>query len=254
MADCCSNGSCRGHIPVEEIIRDCDRLFNEENTAGLGEHLRFWRRKALELGDKKGELSMLNELVGHYRMNRDEVRGRAAVEEALALIAALDIAQTLSAGTIFLNCATALQSFGSCQQAAALYQQAEACYQAHLAAEDERFAGLYNNMASVYVDTGAYDSAERCYGRALDILKKSGNQMDLAVTYINLAQLYDALDPEDTRIETLLDQAAACFDNAEINGYYAHTCRKCASALGYFGRFADEADLNQKADAFYGRK
>jgi hypothetical protein len=77
--------------------------------------------------------------------------------------------------------------------------------------------------------------------------------MDLAVTFINLAQLYDGLDPEDSKIETFLNQALACFENNAVSrdGYYAHTCRKCASAFGYFGRFADEKELIKRAEEFY---
>lgn len=77
--------------------------------------------------------------------------------------------------------------------------------------------------------------------------------MDLAVTFINLAQLYDGLAPEDSNIETCLDKARSCFENDAVprDGYYAHTCRKCASAFGYFGRFADEKELHKRADIFY---
>ena len=80
--------------------------------------------------------------------------------------------------------------------------------------------------------------------------------MDLAVTYVNLAQLYDALDPEDEeRIGQNLDAALACLDapEAERDGYYAHTCLKCAPAFGYFGRFMDEAELEKRADEYYER-
>lgn len=251
MAGCCSNTTCRGHIPVEKIIRECDRFFNEEKTAELGDHLRFWCRRAGELGDKKGQLSMLNELIGHYRMGRDDVRGPAAVEEALALIKELNIETALSAGTIFLNAATALQSFGESSRAAGLYRRAELCYKTHLPPQDERFAGLYNNMAPAFMDMGDFDKAEKYYLLALSLLKD--NPMDRAVTHINLARLYDALDPEDPRIETHLEQAFACFETTPVDGYYAHTCRKCAPVFGYFGRFADEAELNRKAGVFYGK-
>ena len=253
MADCCSSGTCTGHIPLEKIIAECDRLFNLERKEALGEHLRFWRRRAVELGDKKGELSLLSEMMGHYRMVRDKARGLAAVRDGFALIETLGIADTVSAGTIFINGATALQSFGDSNEALRFYQKAEQCYQKNLQPRDEHFAPLYNNMASSCIDAGLFEQAEKYYLQAAEILQRSHNLMDLAVTYVNLAQLRDALSPEDEQIEKYLDLAMACFEDKTLShdGYYAHTCRKCASAFGYFGRFMDEEFLQKKADDFY---
>lgn len=253
MADCCSSGTCSGHIPLEKIIAECDDLFNQEKKEALGEHLRFWRRRAAEMGDKKGELSLLSEMMGHYRMMRDEARAISAVRDGSALIEELKIPDTASAGTIFINAATALQSFGHSENAMICYRKAESCYLKNLSAADPRFAALYNNMASACIDSGDFEQAEKYYFQAAEILKTTGGSMDLAVTYVNLAQLYDALDPEDDRIGENLDLAFSCFDDTGVSrdGYYAHTCRKCAPAFGFFGRFMDEAELNKRADDFY---
>ena len=255
MADCCSCGNHgeHTHIPLADVIRECDRLFNQEKTEELGEYLRFWRRRAAEAHDKKSELSLLSELMGHYRMNGDRDRGLAAVREGFALIDELGIGDTAGAGTIYLNGATALQAFGLAGDARKFYQTAERCYRKNLPADDPRFAGLFNNMATSYLDAGDASGAENCYLKALEILERTGNLMDSAVTCVNLAQLFDARDPEDPKIEEYLDRAMAFFDDPEAarDGYYAHTCRKCASAFGYFGRFMDEQELNARADRFY---
>ena len=257
MADCCcADGTCRGHIPLEEIIKECDRLFNQENVTALGEHLRFWRRRAVELGDKKGELSVLSELMGHYRMIRNESGAVSAVRDGFALIRELGVESTAGAGTIYINGATALQSFGFSDEAMKHYRKAERCYRENLDPEDERFAGLFNNMASACIDSGDFDAAGEYYFKALQILENSGNFMDLAVTYVNLAQLYDGMDPEDEeRINRCLDAAYDCFESGKVprDGYFAHTCRKCAPAFGYFGRFLDEEKLRQYADEIYAR-
>ena len=36
MADCCSSGTWTGHIPLEKVIAECDRLFNQEKKKELG--------------------------------------------------------------------------------------------------------------------------------------------------------------------------------------------------------------------------
>ena len=130
---------------------------------------------------------------------------------------------------------------------------AENAYRQNLPPDDIRFAALFNNMASACIDARKFEEAAACYLQAAEILQKAGQLMDLAVTFINLAQFYDGLDPEDPRIEENLDRARACFEDpaAQRDGYYAHTCRKCAPAFGFFGRFMDEAELNKRADDFY---
>ena len=243
----------RGRIPLAEVIAECDRLFNAEKPAELGEHLRFWRARARELGDREGELSLLSELMGHYRMQGDRERGLAAVRDGLALLAELRLGRTASAGTILINAATALQAFGDLDAALRHYAEAFRCYGETLAPNDWRFAGLLNNMAAAYAAKNEVKHAEAHYRKALSVLRACGNHMDAAVTHVNLAQLYCPLDPDDPRIEAELELALAEFNDpaAVRDGYYAHTCGKCASAFGFFGRPADEAELNRRADEFY---
>ena len=87
----------------------------------------------------------------------------------------------------------------------------------------------------------------------LNILQQHGNLMDSAVTYINLAQLYDRQNENDSRVAEMLDLAMECFNDpaAERGGYYAHTCNKCASAFGLFGRENDEEELKRRAAEIY---
>ena len=243
----------RKRIPLPEIIAECDRLFHAEKTAELGEHLRFWRARARELGDEEGELSILSELMGHYRMSGDRERGLAAVRDGFALLGKLNLGRSAEAGTILVNGATALQEFGAYDEALRHYAEACRCYNETLDPNDWRFAGLMNNMAAAYTATSDFRHAEACYRRALTILKVRKNLMDAAVTHVNLAQMYALIDPDDPRIDAELGAGMACFDDpaAVRDGYYAHTCRKCASAFGFFGRAEDERELNSRADAFY---
>ena len=240
-------------IPMQEIIAECDRLFNEERTFELGEHLRKWRAEAQAAGDREGELGILSELMGHYRMQGDRERGLAAVRDGFTLMGRLGIAGSVSAGTILINGATALQAFGEIDESLRYYKEAFRCYGAHLDPNDWRFAGLLNNMAAAYAAKHDVKYAEAYYRKALGVLKACGNLMDAAVTHVNLAQMYAAEDRDDPRITGELDLAMACFDDpaAVHDGYYAHTCRKCASAFGSLGRPDIETELNRRADEYY---
>jgi len=240
-------------IPMQEIIQECDRLFNEERPFELGEHLRKWRAEAQAIGDREGELGILSELMGHYRMQGDRERGLAAVRDGFTLLGKLGIAGSVSAGTILINGATALQAFGEIDESLRYYKEAFLCYGAHLDPNDWRFAGLLNNMAAAYAVKHDVKYAEAYYRKALGVLKACGNLMDAAVTHVNLAQMYAAEDRDDPRISAELELAVACFDDpaAVHDGYYAHTCRKCASAFGPLGRPGVEAELNRRADEYY---
>ena len=242
-----------GRIPMPEIIAECDRLFNQERSFELGEHLRKWREEARRLGDREGELSILSELMGHYRMQGDRERGLEAVRDGFTLIGKLGLSGSVSAGTILINGATALQAFGELDDALRYYKEAFRCYGAHLDPNDWRFAGLLNNMAAAYAAKHDAKYAEAYYRKALDVLRACGNLMDAAVTHVNLAQMYAAEGMDAEKVAAELDAAEACFDDhaAVRDGYYAHTCRKCAAAFGPLGRPEYEAELNRRADAYY---
>lgn len=240
-------------IPLADIIKECDKLFNSKRNAELGAFLRAWRVQAQEIQDRAGELSVLSELIGHYRMNQDELHGIQAVNDAIALIDDIGMGSDLSAGTILLNAATALSSFGKYDEALALYKRAQTSYHEHLADGDVRFAGLYNNMAASLLAVGNFSQAEEFYFKAVDILSAASSKMDLAVTYVNIAQLYYAQNKDDEMVSSSLDCAMLCFDDPAVarDGYYAHTCSKCAGAFGEMNRKDDEEELLVRARRYY---
>ena len=240
-------------IPLKDILKECDRMFNSNSSAELGALLRAWRAKAQEIGDKSGELSILNELIGFYRMAGNREAGTAAVNDAVALIPQNGITGSLSAGTILLNAATALCAFGDIRQAQKYYSEASECYRNNLQDGDVRFAGLYNNMASALLAAEDFLRAEEYYLKAAEILGSAGSMMDLAVTYVNLAQLYRRKNESDEVISSALDCAAVCLDAPEAvrDGYYAHTCSKCAGAFGEMGRKEYEDELLSRARSIY---
>ncbi len=242
-----------GKIPLKTILAECDRHFSTGNSAAIGNILRHWRARARENGDGASELSLLNELMGHYRMSNDAARGIEAVKDGFALIRKLGISGTANAGTILTNGATALHSFGSVDAAMEAFAEAHRCYQASLKPSDRRFAGLFNNMAAVYAEKNDFDHAETFYFQALDILSAANDLMDHAVTSVNLAQLYRRRDPDDPAISAMLDAAMLAFDHPDAvrDAYYAHTCGKCAGAFAEMGRTHDADELKKRMDAIY---
>ena len=236
-------------VPLDKIIAQCDEFFNSGDTAGLGEHLRSWLAEAEKINDLAGELSILNELAGHYRMSGNRTSGMEVVDKIVQLTALPQFCNTASSGTILINAATALHSFGEISRAMELYHEAYRCYEINLPENDPRFAGLFNNMASVYTAMDDLETAEAYYIAALAILKSSGNIMDTAVTHVNLAQL--GFNDREFQLEN----AWHCFNSASAvrNGYYAHTALKCAPAFRAMGRLSEADELEKRAKEIYER-
>ena len=72
-------------IPQQRIIEKMDEYMSRRDYAGAERHLLYWLAEA-QLGlDKRGELLIRNELVGHYRKTGDREKALESAEAALAL-------------------------------------------------------------------------------------------------------------------------------------------------------------------------
>ncbi len=242
-----------GHIPVDRILSKVDSLFGRNDYLEAGRLLVYWKNEAVALKDLRGELTIQSELVGYYRKQNDPEKGLAAVSRAITLVDALNQGELASGATIFINCATAYQAFGMGEAAMPLYARAEAVYKKMLTPGDARFGGLYNNMALTLVDLGRLQEAEAAYLAALSVMEQvSGGEAESAITYINLAYLYEAAGTPEKIPE--------CMDNARIllqsvrqprNGHYAFVLEKCAPAFAYFGNEALAAQLKKESEDIY---
>ena len=61
-------------IPQERIIRKMDEYMSRRDYASAERHLKYWLEEAKLGNDRRGELLIRNELVGHFRKtgNREE--------------------------------------------------------------------------------------------------------------------------------------------------------------------------------------
>lgn len=242
-------------IPLDAIIAQCDEFFAKEDLAALGEHLKFWRNEAKNIQDTKGELSILNELIGHYRMTNNKADGLEAVDSALKIIDNWPNNVTPNLGTIILNAATALSNFGNYTKALTLYKRTQTIYNSSIETNQELYAGLWNNMAFTLEKTSDIDGACKAYQNAIEVLTQLGKLADLAVAYVNLAGLYfNTIHDKEKAITTLI--TALDILNSQViekNSYYAHTCKKCAGAFKDMGYPEIAEDLITRANEIYER-
>jgi len=245
----------QGHIPVQNVIRKLDACLNKECYDDAKRVLEYWRAEARALNDRSGELSVLNEMLGLSRKINDEAMGLEAANASLALLATMD--ETVSKGTILLNTATTLKAFGEPRKAIAIYEHAQSIYEKLLPKGDERFAGLYNNKAITLTELAEYDEAERLYLQSIELLRHEiDSYPDVAITYTNLADLYEMRDGADCeKIEEAIELAYKYLFDPKVkqDGYLAFVCRKCAPVFGYYGYFLWKTECDEKADRLYER-
>ena len=104
------------------------------------------------------------------------------------------------------------------------------------------------------VDIGRFDDAMDHYQNAIDVMSQTENGLlEVAVTLMNIAELFERIGDSEYLIEQTLDQALYHLNDNTLprNGYYAFVCRKCAPTFGHFGWFKAERELNERADRIY---
>lgn len=243
----------KGDVPVRRIIDRLDKYFAVNDTVGAGEFLRRWEAEAKELGDMKGELSIQSELMGYYRKEGLEAEAMIAVERALYLVERLNISDSVTAATIYLNAATVHKRFGRPERALGLYERANRIYRENLDPNDERIAGLCNNSALALCDIGRFADAEELFVEAASITSLSGS-IDEASTYVNMADMYAAWHGDSApEVADCLDAAWDILDSkkAARDGYYAFVASKCAPTYAKFGMKERAATLEERSRKIY---
>ena len=246
-------------VPQQRIVEKLDEYMSRRDYAGAERHLLYWMEEARLGRDLRGQLMLSNELIGHYRKTGNRDRALHFVDEALRLLGELDFEGSVSAGTTYVNAATACSAFGDNERALALFEKARAAYEACENVRPELLGGLYNNMALANQALGRYDEAFALYDRAMEQMGKlPGGALEQAITCLNMADAVAAqegLEAGETRIFALLDRAWELLQDeaAPRNGYYAFVCEKCAPSFAYYGYFLASDELQKEAARIYER-
>ncbi len=248
-------------VPIQRVIEKLDSYFSRNDLDGAERHLLYWLQEAEQGNDRRGELAVRDELLGLYRKIGKRDEAMESIERCRMLIDALELTESVTAGTVYLNIATVYESFAMPKKAIEFYTAAEKLYEKYLSADDEKFAGLFNNMALAYTDLGEYYEAERLYQRAVEIMKNVENgELELAITYINMAHLAEQRADDGAvdfdAIDVLMCMARDCLDGykPQRDGYYAFVCEKSAPSFAYFGYFTDGEEYTKRAKDIYERK
>ena len=259
-------------IPQQRVIEKMNEYMSRRDYAGAERHLKYWLEEAILGHDEGGELMVRNELVGHYRKVGDREKALENGEKAISLLEKLDLDGTVSAGTTYVNVATALNAFGENERSLTLFQKALSAYEeqeeknltagqmtAPGGVDPALLGGLYNNMALTEAALKRYKEARAHFESALAKMKLApGGELEQAITWLNIANVAEnehGLEQGEAEIFDCLDRAWDLLDGPGFNrdGYYAFVCEKCAPTFAYYGYFAAEQELKKRAEEIYNR-
>ena len=245
-------------VPQQRIIEKMNDYMSRRDYAGAERHLFYWLEEAKLGHDKGGELMLRNELVGHFRKTANKEKAFESAEEALRLIDELDFDGSISAGTTYINVATAYNAFGENEKSITYFEKAVKAYEANNTSS-ELLGGLYNNMALTCVALGRFDEADKLYNKALMVMENVENgKLEQAITYLNMADALEAQygqGEKENEVYDLVDKAYDCLNDSDIkrDGYYAFVCEKCAPSFSYYGYFLAAKELSERAESIYER-
>ncbi len=246
-------------VPQQRIIQKMNDYMSRRDYAGAERHLKYWLEEAKLGFDKRGELLIQNELVGHFRKTANKEGAFESAKEALRLLKELDFEENVSAGTTYTNIATAFNAFGENEKSIELFEKAKSVYEGNERTAPELLGGLYNNMALTFTALEKYDEAFKLYEKALNVMKEVPNgELEQAITYLNMADLKEAMlgsEKAESVVFEYLDKAQELLDTPSLkrDGYYAFVCEKCAPSFEYYGYFLVAKDLKNRAESIYER-
>lgn len=265
-------------VPQRRIIDKMDEYMSRRDYNGAERHLLYWLEEAKLGGDLQGQLMLRNELVGHYRKTGQKEPAMESAAKALDLLRELDMENTITAGTTYVNIATACGAFGDHERAIRLFEKARAAYESSSRTETQLLGGLYNNMALTCTELGRFEEALALYEKAAELMGRvPDGELEQAITYLNMANTVEAqmgLEAGEQRINILVERAeelledkgeellgkgeAALTDGTDLRamkqeerarlGYYAFVCEKCAPTFAYYGYFMTAESLTERSE------
>lgn len=205
---------------VDQVLEQLDKLFAQHKVDLVEDFLLQSIEEAQREGDVSSMITLLNEIIGHYRETGEFDKSIASCRQTLLLIDKAGLKGSVAYATTLLNVANACRAAGLLRESMIYYQEVKAIYEQKLALEDFRYASLYNNMSLLFQEMGDYESACDCLKRALSIVALYGEaRIEMAVTYTNLATSQLKLGQYQEAIDNL-KKAFSIFEMDEDKDYH----------------------------------
>ena len=246
-------------IPQQRVMEKLDEYMSRLDYPAVERHLLYWLAEAKAGHDRRGELMLCNEMVGHYRKTGESDKAHESAREALRLIHDLGYEGSLSEAVCLVNIATACHAFGEYDEAMPLFERAKEDFDRCSDVPPALKGGLYNNMGLTLTALGRFAEAHAAYDRAMAAMSGvEGGVLEQAVTCLNRADCIEAeegAEAGEKRIQPLLEQAEALLytENVRRDGYYAYVCDHCAPCFDHHGCFLAAEKCRERAGEIYER-
>lgn len=205
---------------IEQVLTQLDELFTQHKVDQVENFLLHRIDEAAGEGDTASLITLLNEIIGHYRETGEFDKSIASCREVLMLMNEAGLKGTVAYATTLLNVANACRAAGLLRESMAYYQEVKVIYEKDLQPMDFRYASLYNNMSLLFQEMGDFESACDCLERALGIASRyEGARIEVAVTYTNLAASQLKLGRYQEAIDNL-QKAFSIFEMDEDRDYH----------------------------------
>lgn len=205
---------------IDQVLEQLDNLFAQHKVDLVEDFLLRSIEEAQMEGDISSMITLLNEIIGHYRETGEFDKSIASCRQVLFLMDEAGLKGSVAYATTLLNVANACRAAGLLRESMIYYQEVKGVYEQKLAPEDFRYASLYNNMSLLFQEMGDYESACDCLKRALSIVALYGEaRIEMAVTYTNLAASQLKLGQYQEAIDNL-KKAFSIFEMDEDKDYH----------------------------------
>ena len=173
---------------INEILMQYDAMFGKKSLVEIEEYLVKNIFEAREKSEMGVLVTLLNEIIGFCRDTTQKDKALSYCSELQKLLVALQLEESIEYATSLLNIANAYRAFDLAKEAISLFVGVHEIYAEKIAANDFRYAGLYNNWSLAYQEMEDYDNAKKLLLKALDIVDSYEEAViQQATTRTNLA-------------------------------------------------------------------
>lgn len=206
-----------------------DKLYKEKDLEKIDTFLTSELEEATKNGDDFLLLSIMNEMIGHYRDIGNYEKSLEISTKALNLMEKLNMIGGVEYATSLQNIANAYRAAGKNVEALGYFNIVFKIYKDQLDSDDYKFASLHNNIALLYQQMGNFVMAEEHLKKAYEIIVKiPGSEIQVATTLSNLAATEIELDEFD-KARNHLEEALKIFRKDEIKDFH-YSAALCALA------------------------
>lgn len=174
---------------VTKFLDGLDRIYSSGDMEQAEQYLQDGLERAVWNQDTATLLTLLNELMGLYRVSGQYDKCLLCIEQAISIAELLNVTETPEYGTTLLNAATSCCAAKHYDKSEKYYQQAERIF-AQLPPTDYRLASLYNNRSILYAETDRLSLAKKELTRAMEIISQCPDtESEIAITHVNIGNI-----------------------------------------------------------------